>query len=412
MNIGGIRKVNSNKRESIYKIIMLVVLVAIVTFVVTSIFVYNYLRSDEGAKYVIVQGTDTSNIDQTLSGIKKIIDSKYLGEVNEGDMISGAIKGYVDGLNDPYTEYYTPEEMQEIETEVMGNFVGIGIYMTVNTEDNTIVIISPIKDTPAEKAGLLPGDIISKVDDISYTGEQMTLAASKIKGEEGTTVKLEIIRDGETLDFEIKRETIKINHVEGEMLENNIGYISFYTFDEGSAEEFKTKLLELKNQGMKNLIIDIRNNGGGIVDEALKIADYILEKGNTTLITVDKNQNEEISYSDNDPIIKDIPIIVLTNEGTASASEILAGALKDNGKAQIVGTKTYGKGVIQQLMTLLDGSGLKITTNEYFTPNRNKINEVGIEPDVVVENEGEETIQEKSKDVQLQKAIELIKKGN
>lgn len=403
---------NSNKRESIYKIIMLVVLVAIVTFVVTSIFVYNYLRSDEGAKYVIVQGTDTSNIDQTLSGIKKIIDSKYLGEVNEGDMIAGAIKGYVDGLNDPYTEYYTPEEMQEIETEVMGNFVGIGIYMTVNTEDNTIVIISPIKDTPAEKAGLLPGDIISKVDDISYTGEQMTLAASKIKGEEGTTVKLEIIRDGETLDFEIKRETIKINHVEGEMLENNIGYISFYTFDEGSAEEFKTKLLELKNQGMKSLIIDIRNNGGGIVDEALKIADYILEKGNTTLITVDKNQNEEISYSDNDPIIKDIPIIVLTNEGTASASEILAGALKDNGKAQIVGTKTYGKGVIQQLMTLLDGSGLKITTNEYFTPNRNKINEVGIEPDVVVENEGEETIQEKSKDAQLQKAIELIKKGN
>lgn len=403
---------NSNKRESIYKIIMLVVLVAIVTFVVTSIFVYNYLRSDEGAKYVIVQGTDTSNIDQTLSGIKKIIDSKYLGEVNEGDMIAGAIKGYVDGLNDPYTEYYTPEEMQEIETEVMGNFVGIGIYMTVNTEDNTIVIISPIKDTPAEKAGLLPGDIISKVDDISYTGEQMTLAASKIKGEEGTTVKLEIIRDGETLDFEIKRETIKINHVEGEMLENNIGYISFYTFDEGSAEEFKTKLLELKNQGMKNLIIDIRNNGGGIVDEALKIADYILEKGNTTLITVDKNQNEEISYSDNDPIIKDIPIIVLTNEGTASASEILAGALKDNGKAQIVGTKTYGKGVIQQLMTLLDGSGLKITTNEYFTPNRNKINEVGIEPDVVVENEGEETIQEKSKDAQLQKAIELFKKGN
>lgn len=403
---------NSNKRESIYKIVMLVVLVAIVTFVVTSICVYNYLRSDEGAKYVIVQGTDTSNIDQTLSGIKKIIDSKYLGEINEEDMISGAIKGYVDGLNDPYTEYYTPEEMQEIETEVMGNFVGIGIYMTVNTEDNTIVIISPIKDTPAEKAGLLPGDIISKVNDISYTGEQMTLAASKIKGEEGTTVKLEIIRDGETSNFEIKRETIKINHVEGEMLENNIGYISFYTFDEGSAEEFKTKLLELKNQGMKNLIIDIRNNGGGIVDEALKIADYILEKGNTTLITVDKNQNEEISYSDNDPIIKDIPIIVLTNEGTASASEILAGALKDNGKAQIVGTKTYGKGVIQQLMTLLDGSGLKITTNEYFTPNRNKINEVGIEPDVVVENEGEETIQEKSKDAQLQKAIELVKKGN
>ena len=401
---------NQNKRENIYKVIMLVILVSIITFVLTSIFAYNYFRSDSGAKYVIVEGTDTSNIDKTLSGIKKIIDSKYIGEVKEKDLIEGAIKGYVAGLNDPYTEYYTPEEMKEIEAEVMGNFVGIGIYMTVNTEDNTIVVISPIKDTPAEKAGILPGDVISKVDDVSYTGEQLTLAANKIKGVEGTSVNLEIIRDGETLNFEIKRETIKVNHVESEVLENNIGYISFYTFDEGSSDEFKTNLLDLKNKGIRGLIIDIRNNGGGIVDEALKIADYILEKGNTSLITVDKDNNEEISYSNNEPIIKDVTIIILTNKGTASASEILAGALKDNGKAKIIGTKTYGKGVIQQLMTLLDGSGLKITTNEYFTPNRNKINEIGIEPDEVVENESEEIMQDKKKDIQLQKAIELLKK--
>ena len=401
---------NSNRKENIFKVIMLVILAIIITFVLTAIFMYNYLRSDNGSKYIVVEGTDTSNIDKTLSGIKKIIDSKYIGEINEKDLISGAIKGYVAGLNDPYTEYYTADEMKEIQEEVMGNFVGIGIYMTVNTESNEIVVISPIKNTPAEKAGILPGDIIKKVDDISYTGEQMTLAASKIKGTDGTTVKLEISRDGEILTYEIKRETIKINHVESEMLDNSIGYISFYTFDEGSSEEFKTNLTDLKNKGMKSLIIDIRNNGGGIVDESLKIADYILDKGNISLITVDKDKNEEISYSNNAPIIKNIPIIILTNEGTASASEILAGALKDNGKAKIVGTKTYGKGVIQQLMTLLDGSGLKITTNEYFTPDRNKINEIGIEPDEIIENEGEEIIQDKVKDLQLQKAIEILKK--
>ena len=399
---------NSNRRENIFKVIMLVILVAIVTFVLTSIFIYNYFRSDSGAKYIIVEGTDTSNINKTLSGIKKIIDSKYIGDINENDLISGAIKGYVAGLKDPYTEYYTPDEMKEIESEVMGNFVGIGIYMTVNAEDNTIVVISPIKDTPAEKAGILPGDIISKVDDVSYTGEQLTLAANKIKGEEGSSVKIEIIRNGETLNFEIKRESIKINHVKSEVLENNIGYISFYTFDEGSSDEFKTNLQDLKEKGIRSLIIDIRNNGGGIVDEALKIADYILDKGSVSLITVDKDQSEEISYSKNDPIIKDISIIVLTNEGTASASEILAGALKDNGKAKVVGTNTYGKGVIQQLMTLLDGSGLKITTNEYFTPNRNKINEIGIKPDEIVENQDNEAIQDKSKDLQLHKAIELL----
>jgi len=401
---------NSNKRENIYKVVMLIILVAIVTFILTSIFVYNYLKSDNGAKYIIVEDTDTGNINKTLSGIKRIIDSKYLGEIKEEEMVSGAIKGYVEGLNDPYTEYYTPEEMKEFEAEVIGNFVGIGIYMTVNIQENTIIVISPIKDTPAEKAGILPGDIISKVDDVTYTGEQMSLAASKIKGKEGTTVKLEIIRNGETLNFEIKRETIKINHVKSEVLENNIGYISFYTFDEGSSEEFKTNLISLKNQGINSLIIDIRNNGGGIVDEALKIADYILEKGSITLITIDKDKNEEISYSNNEEIIKDIPIIILTNKGSASASEILAGALKDNGKAKIVGTKTYGKGVIQQLMTLLDGSGLKITTNEYFTPNRNKINEIGIEPDEVIENEDDEIKQDKSQDNQLQKAIEILKK--
>ncbi len=295
----------------------------------------------------------------------------------------------------------------------MGNYTGIGIYLTKDIERNVILIISPIKDSPAYNAGILPGDVITKIDGESYTGEQLNEASNKIKGEVGSTVKLEIVRNNQIKEIEVKRENIKINHVEGKVIDNTtIGYIEFNSFDEGCAEEFKAKLEELKQKNITSLIIDIRNNGGGLVNEALDIADFIVDKDSTLLITTDKNGKEEISKAKNDAIIN-VPIIVLTNKSTASASEILAGALRDNGKATIVGEKTYGKGVIQELLTLTDGSGLKITTNEYYTPNRNKINKVGITPDVEVDLDEETKEQldiEEAKDNQLQKAIEMLKK--
>lgn len=398
----------SEKRQKIYKVVMLVILVAVITFILTTMFMYN-IKGEE--KYIYVSGND-GGISVTLSNFRKIIDKKFLGEVNEQDLINGAIKGYISGLNDPYTEYFTKEEMDEFNIDVTGNFVGIGVYLTKDTQKNAVLIISPIKDTPAYEAGLLPGDIITKVDGVSYTGEQLTEASNKIKGEEGTNVKLEILRDGKTLTFDITRRTVKVNHIESKVINNNIGYIKFNTFDEGCSDEFKEKLEELRSKSIQSLIIDIRNNGGGIVDEAIEIADFMTPKDVTLLITVDKNSNEEITKSKEDAII-DVPIVVLTNENTASASEILAAALKDNNKATIVGTKTYGKGVIQELLTLTDGSGLKITTNEYFTPNRSKINEVGIQPDeeVKLTEELEDELEiEEAKDTQLQKAIELLKK--
>lgn len=397
----------TEKRQRIYKTIMLVVIVAIITFLVTSIYMYKTMENN--GKYIYVTGKDDT-ISVTLASFRRLIEKKFLGDIDDEKLLEGAIKGYVEGLDDPYTEYITKEEMEEYKADVLGNFTGIGVYMGNNTKDNTIIVISPIKGSPAQAAGLQTGDIITKVDGIAYKGEELSEASNKIKGEEGTKVKLEILREGKTFEVEIERKNIKTSHVEGEILENNIGYLNFNTFDEGCSKEFEEKYKEISKNNLKGLIIDIRNNGGGLVDEAIDILELICDKGSTLLITTDKDKKEEITTSREKPII-DVPIVILTNEGTASASEILAGALKDNGKARIVGTKTYGKGVIQELLTLQDGSGLKITTNEYFTPKRNKINEIGIQPDVEIdlENNEDSLTVERENDKQLQKALELLK---
>lgn len=400
-----------NKKQKIYKIIMLIFVTALVTALITSVIVYNYAISGSLVKY-INSSSETSDIEKSINKIKKIIDEHYLGDVDESKLKDGALKGYVEAVGDEYTEYYTKEEMDSFEEDTLGNFTGIGIYMVKDSENNVIKVLTPIDGTPAYNAGIQPGDIISKVDGVEYTGEQMTEAANKIKGEVGTTVKLGIIRGTENLEIEIKRENIKINHVESKTLDNNVGYLKLSTFDEGCADEFKQKYDEINaNQNIKALILDLRNNGGGLVEEALNIADYFTDKDSKLLITVDKKEKEEIRKAKQSKYIK-VPVVVLINENTASASEILAGALRDNGIAKIVGTKSYGKGVIQEVLTLQDGTGIKITTNEYYTPNKTKINKVGIEPDETV-NLPETvknvlTVEEKD-DTQLQKAQELLK---
>ena len=399
----------NNQGQKAYKLIMLLIIVVIITSLVTAFATYQYLTSSNG----LAAGKTTSSLsglEYTLSRFRSELEKKYIGEINDEDLIEGAIKGYVAAVGDPYTVYYTKEEMEDIMQETNGNYVGIGVYMTLDTEKNAILILSPIEGSPAEEAGILPGDIITKVDGVSYTGEQMDEASNKIKGEEGTKVTLEILRGTETMTMELTRRKVLISHIESRVLENNIGYIAISDFDGGCADEFKQEYQELQKQGITKLIIDIRNNGGGIVDEAIDIAEMITEKGSTLLITTDKEEEEEVTVAKENPII-DMPIVVLMNEYSASASEILAGALKDNNKATLVGTTTYGKGVIQELHQLSDGSGLKITTNEYFTPNHNKINEVGIEPDVEVElpDELKSKLElSEEEDTQLQKAIEVI----
>ena len=400
------------QRSKTYKIIMLVILVAFITFLITSIGMYQYFSGESIiTKSSLFSSSNSDDITNSIEKYKKIIDKYYLGEIDEEKLKEGAIKGYIEGLDDPYTEYISKDEMEDYMEDTMGNFVGIGIYMVKDTENNKIQVLAPIKNSPAEKAGILPGDYIVAVNGEQCTGDDFSTISNKIKGEVGSSVKIDIQREDETLSFEIERENIKVNPVESKLLENNIGYIEFSSFDDGTAEDFKSKYEELEKQGITSLIIDLRNNGGGIVDEALEIAEYIADKGLVLLYEVDKNNNEEVEKSKNEPIIN-MPIVILTNENTASSSEILAGALKDLGKAKIVGTKTYGKGVIQEVISLSDGSGLKITTKKYLTPNRTEINGVGIEPDETVElpdtvtsvlNVNEE------EDTQLQKAIEILK---
>lgn len=394
-----------NRKQSIYRTIMLIIVVALITFMVTTVLMYN-----GSLKYIIQNGgmpannSTTKKLDILLATITELLEEKYIGDVSEDEMIDGALKGLVGSAGDIYTTYYTKEELDDFKTETLGNFVGIGVYLRGNLETGKVDIVAPIKGSPAEKVGLQAGDIVLKADGKEYVADELEKLSSHIKGEKGTNVTLTIKRGEDTLEFTVTRDDVHINYVDGKVIDDNIGYISVTTFDEGCANDFKAQYNELSGQGIKSLIIDLRSNGGGLVDEALEIADMMCDKGEITLITIDKDKKEEITKAKKDREIN-MPIVVLTNEATASASEILVGALKDNEKAEIVGQKTYGKGVIQELIYLSNGGALKVTSAEYYTPKKNQINKVGIEPDHKIDYNYKVI----EVDEQLDKAVEVIK---
>ena len=390
------------KSYGVLKIIIAIILTAIITYFCTINFTLNsYLN-----------GADITYLTTKLVLIKNKLEDTYIYDMDSEKMIESSIKGYVNGLGDKYTEYLTKEDMKDLLETTSGSFVGIGVYMVNNTADNTIVIVGVIDGSVAQSAGLQVGDIISKVNDIEYKGEQLDKVSEIIKGEEGSEVKITVIRNSETLDFNIKRSSVKIKSVDSKMLDDNIGYIQIASFNDGTADEFKSAYNEIKDSVKKGLVIDLRNNGGGVVDESLKIAETMVEKGKTLLITADKNKNEKVDKSKENPIIN-VPVILLINNYTASASEILAGTLKENCGYKIVGIQSYGKGVIQSIYSFKDGTGLKVTMEEYFTPNHNVINKVGISPDIEVDLDDEwKNISNVpyENDLQLQRAVEELNK--
>lgn len=391
-----------NKKSGFLKIVIAIIVTAIVTYFCTiTLTLKSYLN-----------GSDLTYLSTKLSLIKQKLDQTYIYDLQEEKMIENAIKGYVDGINDKYTQYLNKEEMKSLMEDTSGNYIGIGVYLANNTADNTILVIGVVEGSIAEEVGMQSGDIIKAVDGTQYNGDQLDSVTNLLKGkEEGTDVNITVIRNSEEKEFSLKRSNIKIKTVSSEMKNNNIAYIKISSFNEGTSEEFENAYEELKKNNPSGLVIDLRNNGGGLVDESLKIAETMVEKGKVLLITANKQQKEEIRKSKDDPII-DIPVTILINQNTASASEILAGILRDNCNYKIIGTKSYGKGVIQSIYSFTDGSGLKVTTEEYFTPNHNKINKVGITPDIEVKLDSEwENVSNipYEYDLQLQTAIEELK---
>lgn len=387
------------------KIIIAILITFIVTFCLTIFLYYTYL-SNQGA--LIKRYESSEDISDSLDEIRTIIDRVYKGEVNDENLKDAAIKGYVEGLGDEYTEFMTASEWESLDS-TLSDYVGIGIYLAEKKDTGETVVLGTVhEDSPAAQAGIQAGDIIKEInlEDVSTKGSEYI--SSKIKGIEGSTVKIKVLRGEEELVFDIERRSIKMYQIKSEILNENIGYIDFDSFTDTSYEEFKTAYESLVSQGAKSLIVDLRDNTGGYVNSALNIADMFVDEGKTLLITEDKNGNREEEYSKTGKVI-DMPVVVLVNEYSASASEILTGILKDYGVAKIVGTKTYGKGVMQSIFTGILNGALKVTTAEYFSPNGNKINKVGIEPDEVVELDiSEDELLTRENDNQLQRAIEIL----
>ena len=404
------------KRQWCYKTIAIIVILGcIIGVAASSITYYVTLRKKDNkfieSTYKIEKGTKTTATDsiddlaEVLEAFAEIVDEQYIGDIEKSKLISETVKGFIKGIGDDYSEYMTSEEWKKYQEDALGNYSGVGIIMTA-AENGYILVTNVIKDSPAEKSGILQGDYIVGVDDESVYEMSTSDVANKVRGEAGTSVKLNISRENESdvLEFNLTRENVRVYHVEGKMLDDNIGYVYFNTFDEGCADEFEKEMDSLVKQGANKVILDLRYNTGGAVDQALQILDLFLEKGQIELITQSANGPKLTTSSSTDRKYKFDNIIILTNEYTASASEILTGALIDNGLAKTVGTKTYGKGVMQSVLPLSDGSILKLTTQEYNTPNGTKINGIGISPNYEVEYD-----KSAEEDNQLERAKSILK---
>ncbi|MBR3932566.1 MAG: S41 family peptidase [Clostridia bacterium] len=387
-------------------IVITSIITAIAVFVLTTLF---YL-SPLGVVFVgRLSDSSVSKFYGKLIKIEKIIEDEYMGSYNSDRMMSYAVQSYVEALRDPYSAYYSPSAYKDITAELDGEYRGIGVV--VGTRNGEIIVKSVNSSSPAEKAGILKDDVLLSVNGTDYPAEKLAEAVNVIKGTKvGNTVSLGIRRGEEILTIDIKIEKVKEILVTHRVIDGNVGYIRLSSFGTNVGPEFAGTLKELEKENIKALIIDLRSNPGGTLDSATAIADLLLPKGDIVTIK-DKKGNEEVYTSDKKEL--NLPMCVLINEQSASASEVLAGALKDYNKAILVGKKSFGKGVVQSVMDLGDGSGLSLTIAKYYTPSGECIHGVGIEPDIEVDlpEDADFMIGEEDKnDTQLAAALEAIKK--
>lgn len=349
----------------------------------------------------------SKDVERKISGLRELIDAKYLGDVDDSELEEGIYKGLVSGLEDPYSVYYDEEETKSMMESNEGEYCGIGAVLTRNMDTGIITLVQIYDDSPAMEAGLEAGDILYKVEDKEVTGEDLTEVVSHIKGEKGTEVQLTVLRgdDNKEVTVTAVRNTVQVQTVKHEMKNDGIGYLAVSEFDLVTYEQYKEALADLENQGMKGLVVDLRNNPGGNLETVCDILDLMLPEG-LIVYTEDKEGNRDEKKSDEENQFG-LPMVVLMNGNSASASEIYAGAIQDYGTGKIVGTQSYGKGVVQQIFMLKDGTSVKLTIAEYFTPKGRNINGKGISPDVEVEYERNE--ENPDADNQLDKAMEVLK---
>jgi len=402
-----------SKKKAITIMVILVLLTNVLTFSLTNLMTLRLNNKVVVPKSEYQQLTSVYENYGKVMSIKDYIENNYLREVEDSALLDGQLKGMVQALEDPYSVYMTKDEFTSFTEQTAGIYGGIGVIVTPG-EDNLITVVSPIEDTPGERAGIKTGDKIIMVNGIEFYAENMDEAVKVMKGEPKTKVNLTIMRkdkenNNETIEMEIIREEIRLVTVKSEVLEDNIGYLKITSFDEITYEDFKKNLNLLEEANVDGIVLDLRNNPGGLLNICAEIADELLGEGN---IVYTQTKSGEREYLKSKKSQTNLPLVMLVNEGSASASEILAGAIKDHNRGELIGTTTFGKGVVQRIRDLGDGSGLKLTVSEYFTPNGTNIHGIGITPDIVVElNEDVEGIGVDYLEVdnQLQKAIEVLK---
>ncbi|MFV0363127.1 MAG: S41 family peptidase [Suipraeoptans sp.] len=352
--------------------------------------------------------TGSFEVDDKISVLRQYINEKYMGDIDDADLEDGVYKGLISGLDDPYSEYYTEEETKQLLENISGEYSGIGAILSQDKDSGAITILQVYKDSPAEEAGLMAEDILLKVGDRELTSkDDISEVVTHIKGKEGTAVELTVYREKTKKEVTVKvtRRMIEAQTVTYEMKEDNIGYISVSEFDEVTTDQYEKALSDLEGQGMEGLVVDLRNNPGGSLGTVTAMLDLMLPKC-LTVYMEDKN-GERTNFESDAEHTFDKPLVVLVNGNSASASEIFAGAIQDHKAGTIMGSQTYGKGVVQKTFDLEDGTSVKLTIAAYFTPNGRNINDVGITPDKEVEYKEDE--ENPDADNQLQESISHIK---
>lgn len=383
--------------------VVLVVVFAVAWVLKLNKYVLNYYGlslSEVKSKQVKLNSDD---FDTKMNKLASYIETFYLDDVSEEDMAEGAFKGVVAALGDPYSEYYTEEEYESLMESTSGEYNGIGVSISQKEENGEITIATVFDDTPAKEAGIQEGDVIVAVDGNDMTGKSSQDVVSMIKGKTDGTVTITVMRNGEKLDIQVEIRKVERPTVANHMMDGNIGYIKLGEFDGVSTSQFSEALNELKDQGMEKLVIDIRDNPGGRLDVVCDLLDLFVDKDKLIVYTKDKNGNKQEEYTRYDASVKDIPISIIVNGNSASAAEVFTGVMQDYGLAKIVGTQTFGKGIVQKILDMGDGSAVKLTVSKYYLPNDENIHGQGITPDYVID--ADENTEE---DVQLDKAVEVL----